>query len=138
MVTHLFVWLQNSTTFYERKHEIRSLGERIFKKRLMPMIRKHDDPPVFWPDFASCHYSRSVTEWYQQNGVDFVPKKNMNPANVPQLRLIEKFQASMKRKLCKKGKIATDINQFRQISGVASRNFTKTVVQKLIEVSALN
>ena len=100
----------------------------------MPMIRKHDpkaDPPVFWPDLASCHYLRSEIECYQQNGVDFVPK-NMNPANVPQLRPIESFWANMKRELRKKDKIAADINQFRQIWGVASRKFMKTVVQNFM------
>ena len=51
-------------------------AKECLKKRLMPMIRMHDDPPVFWPDLASCHYSSNVIEWYQQNGVEFVPKKN--------------------------------------------------------------
>ena len=66
----------------------------------MPMIQKHDDPLVFWPDLASCHYLRSVIEWYQQNGVDFVPK-NMNPANVSQLHPIKKFWVNMKCELHK-------------------------------------
>ena len=100
--------------------------KECLKKRLVSMIRKHDNPPVFWPDLASCHYSRSVIEWYQQNGVNFVPK-NMNPTNVPQLHLIEKFWANMKRQLRKKGKIAADINRFRRIWGVASQYFLNLV-----------
>ena len=94
----------------------------------MPMIRKLDNPSVIWPDIEPSHYSRSVIEWYQQNGVNFVPK-SMNPANVPQFRPIEKFLGSMKRELRKYGKIAPDIKQFRRIWGVASRNFTKTIIQ---------
>ena len=97
----------------------------------MSMIRIHDDPPVFWPDLASCHYLRSVIECFQQNGVNFVPKQ-MNPASVPQLLPIEKFWANIKRELRKNSKIATDINQFRRIWGVASRNFKKTIVQKFM------
>ena len=44
----------------------------------------------------------------------------MNPAIVPQLSLIEKFWANMKRELCKKGKIVADINQFHRTWAVAS------------------
>ena len=56
----------------------------------------------------------------------------MNPANVPQLRPIESFWASIKRELRKKDNIAAGINQFHQIWGVVSRNFMKTVVQKFM------
>ena len=76
--------------------------KECLKKRLLLMIRKHDDPPFFWPNLASCYYSRSVIEWYQQSGVNFVPK-NINPVNVPHLRPIEKFRANLKRDLRKKG-----------------------------------
>ena len=56
----------------------------------------------------------------------------MNRPNIPQLRPIEIFWASMKRGVLKRGKIVVDINQFRQIWGVVLRNFTKTVIQKLM------
>ena len=32
LVSHLFGWFQNSAIFYERKHELRSLRERMLKK----------------------------------------------------------------------------------------------------------
>ena len=79
----------------------------------MQMIQKHYDLSTFWHDFVSCHYSRSVIKWYQQNGIDIV-SKNMNPANMPQFCPNKKFWASMKCELCKKGKIVADINQFCQ------------------------
>ena len=44
---------------------------------------------------------------------------------MPQLRPVEKYWASMKHELHKKGKIIADINQFCRIWGVTSRNFTK-------------
>ena len=56
----------------------------------MPMIRKHDGQLLFWPDLASCHYLRSVIERYKQYGIKFVPK-NINPANMPQPRLLKIF-----------------------------------------------
>ena len=83
--------------------------KEYLKKQLMPIIQKHDDQPIYWPDLASCYYSRSVIEWYQQNGINFIPK-NMNPTNVPQLYPIAKFWTSMKYELRKKGKIVADIN----------------------------
>ena len=53
----------------------------------------------------------------------------MNPANEQQHRLIEKFGASMKRELRKKRKIATDINQYCQIScEVFAQNLENIVI----------
>ena len=92
----------------------------MFKKQLMPKIGKHDDPLVFWADCASCHYTRSALEWYCQ----LCPQKHESSKLCP----IEKFWASIKRELLKKGKIAADFDQFRRILGVFSRNYTKTVV----------
>ena len=48
--------------------------KECLKMLFMPMMKKHDDPPVFWPDLGSYNYSRSVIKWYQQNGIDFFPK----------------------------------------------------------------
>ena len=38
---------------------------------------------MFWPDLASCHYSKKTTDWFTGQNILFVPKKD-NPPNVPQ------------------------------------------------------
>lgn len=84
--------------------------KECLQKRILPFIRSHDHPVMFWPDLASCHYSKVVQEWYAEKGVQFVPK-NLNPPNCPQFRPIEKYWAIMKRRLKAKGKVVKDINQ---------------------------
>lgn len=50
----------------------RYLNECI-KKRLVPFIKNRD--VLFWPDMASCHYSRPVVEYFASKNIDFVEKK---------------------------------------------------------------
>ncbi|OXA48712.1 hypothetical protein Fcan01_16653 [Folsomia candida] len=54
-----------------------------------------NDKVLFWPDLATCHYAKKVTEYLRKKNIDFVPKY-INPPNVPQLRPIEKFWARSK------------------------------------------
>ncbi|OXA56905.1 Transposable element Tcb2 transposase [Folsomia candida] len=54
-----------------------------------------NDKVLFWPDLATCHYAKKVTEYLRKKNIDFVPK-DINPPNVPQLRPIEKFWARSK------------------------------------------
>lgn len=68
------------------------------KKRLVPFLRSHTNPTLFWPDLASCHYARSTIQLMDQYGVNFVPKE-LNPPNSPGVRPIENFWALMKRKM---------------------------------------
>lgn len=77
--------------------------EECLEKRLLPFIRCHRSPVKFWPDLASCHYSKTTVEWYSANSVDIVPK-DMNPPNCPELRPIEQFWAITKQKLKKHGR----------------------------------
>ena len=58
--------------------------------------------------------------------------KNMNPANVPQLRPIEKYWALMKQKLRKSGRSTSDIDQFKKLYSATSRKMTKSAVQTLM------
>ena len=60
------------------------------QKRLLPFIKQHNKPVIFWPDLASCHYSRATINWYETNGVSVVPK-DVNPPNCPNFRPIENF-----------------------------------------------
>ena len=62
--------------------------KECLEKRMLPFIREHhqDSNYIFWPDLASCHYSKQTVAWMDEN-VKFVPK-DINPPNVPQARLI--------------------------------------------------
>lgn len=106
--------------------------EECLKKRLLPFIRKHKGSTLFWPDLASCHYSRNVLEWYRANGVNFVPK-DMNPPNSPELRPIEKFWAIMKTKLRKHPKIITTELELKKIWVNTTKTLGKSVVQNLMD-----
>lgn len=83
------------------------------KKRLLPLIRQHDTPGLFWPDLASCHYSKLVLNWMNVEGVHFVPK-HLNPPNCPELRPIERFWAIIKRILQKSGAQVSTIKSLKQ------------------------
>ena len=63
--------------------------KECLEKRMLPFIREHhqDSNYIFWPDLASCHYSKQTVAWMDEN-VKFVPK-DINPPNVPQARPIE-------------------------------------------------
>lgn len=72
--------------------------KECLKKRLVPFILQHHkkDDVLFWPDLARIHYADIVTDFLQEEKIDFVTKKD-NPPNVPQARGIEKFWAECKR-----------------------------------------
>ena len=67
------------------------------KKRLIPFLRKHEGPTLFWPDLATAHYARPTTNFLQEHGIDFVPR-DKNPPNVPQCRPIERYWSLVKSK----------------------------------------
>lgn len=74
--------------------------KECLQQRLLPFLRSHNVPPLFWPDLASIHYSKSVVQWYLANEVNFVPM-NANLPNRPHLRPIETYWAIIKQKLRK-------------------------------------
>ena len=71
---------------------------QIVKRFLEPFIEEHYKPDeyVFWPDLASAHYAKAVTNYLSAKKINFVPKA-INPANVPKCRPIEDFWANLKR-----------------------------------------
>lgn len=79
--------------------------KECLQKRLLPLYKDHDIPPIFWPDLATCHYSIAVQNWYQANGVRVVPKA-YNPPNCPHLRPVEKYWAIVKRNLIRDAGLA--------------------------------
>jgi len=66
--------------------------EKCLRKILVPFIEEQypDGGYVFWPDKASSHYAKSVTNFLQEKGVNFVLKED-NPTNLPQARPVEDF-----------------------------------------------
>lgn len=70
--------------------------KECLQKRLLPFLRSHNVSTFFWPDLASCHYSKGTLKWYEDNKVDFVPKE-ANPPNCPELRPVERYWALLKK-----------------------------------------
>lgn len=100
-------------------------------KRLIPFINQlHDvDNIVFWPDLASSHYARTVTEFLTDNGIPFV-QKGTNPPNLPQCRPIENFWAHLKRAVYEDGWEATTIRQLKQRIRKCVKEIDFSVVQE--------
>ena len=48
--------------------------KECLQKRLLLFISKHRGSAFFWPDLASCHYSKMALNWYKDNNINFVPK----------------------------------------------------------------
>jgi len=86
----------------------------------------------FWPDLASCHYSRATTNWYNDNNITFVPRET-NPPNCPELRPIERYWALVKRELKATKKEAKDITDFRNKWNAAAKKVTETTRRQLME-----
>lgn len=105
--------------------------EECLKKRLLPFIALHNCPVVFWPDLASCHYSKDTVKFYQDNNINFV-KVDHNPPNCPQLRPIEIFWALVKRKLKKTNGAANSIKTMTHKWNKVAATFNEKFVQKLM------
>lgn len=105
--------------------------KECLQKRLLPFLRKHSVSAFFWPDLASCHYSKTTRDWYEANGVTFVPRE-ANPPNCPELRPIERYWALAKRNL--KGTKGASKNEadFKRKWKVASGKVTDRTVKKLM------
>lgn len=110
--------------------------EQCLKRRLLPFYQSHVDQnkclPLFWPDLASCHYSKVVEEWYRQNNIYYVPK-SANPPNCPDARPIEKFWAIIKAKLRKSKKEAKSLPHFKVLYKKTTETITEESVQTLME-----
>ena len=89
---------------------------------------------MFWPDLASIHYCKLAMEWYKKNNVKFVPKTE-NPPNCPELRVIEKNWAIIKRKLKKTKKLCRNIKDIKISFKKASNSFDSYSVCKLMDTT---
>lgn len=105
--------------------------KECLQKRLLPFLRSHNIPTLFWPDLASIHYAKAALEWYEENDVTVVPIE-ANPPNCPHLRPVEKYWAQIKQKLRKSGKVAKNYASFARFWLGASNKVTEPVVKKLM------
>lgn len=91
--------------------------KECIKKRLMPFISGYEkNSLLFWPDMATCHYSKKVTDYLHQEKIEFVSKKE-NAPNVPQARGIERFWALCKSEYSRRPKPCKNILGFRRVWG---------------------
>ncbi|XP_055615271.1 uncharacterized protein LOC129761456 isoform X3 [Toxorhynchites rutilus septentrionalis] len=106
--------------------------KECLQKRLPPLLKQHEGPTIFWPDLASCHYSKDVLEWYEANGVTFLPKE-MNSPNALELRPIEKYWAIMKQALRKNPKVVKSEADFKRKWISVKKKLQLDVVQNLMD-----
>lgn len=92
-----------------RKSNAVALNSEIYiseclNKHLLPFLKEKYPSGhfLFWPDLASCHYSRATLSWLREQKIPFVEKEN-NPPCAPQIRPIERFWAHLKEKVYEGG-----------------------------------
>jgi transposase len=92
-----------------RKSNAEALNSEIYiseclNKHLLPFLKENYPSGhfLFWPDLASCHYSRATLSWLREQKIPFVEKEN-NPPCAPQIRPIERFWAHLKEKVYEGG-----------------------------------
>jgi hypothetical protein len=90
--------------------------EECIKKRLIPFIKKyhHVHNVLFWPDLATSHYAKIVTDHLNEQNIEFVPKK-LNPPNLPQARPIEQFWAICKQKYAERDNPLNSLVGFKKV-----------------------
>ncbi|KAJ8953384.1 hypothetical protein NQ318_023501 [Aromia moschata] len=119
----ILVWCAISNRGISRPFVGRVRGEALNSQgyienclsKLLQFVQEHhvEDDIMFWPDLASCHYSRDTQNWLHQHRIPFVPK-NENPPNLPQARPIEDFWALLSRKVYDRGWEAQNEQQLRR------------------------
>ena len=105
--------------------------KECLEKRLLPFIRKHNISTFFWPDLASCHYSKRALEWFQEKNITLVPKI-ANPPNCPELRPIERYWALVKKQLKDTKKEAKNIQDFRNKWKAGTKKISEATVKSLM------
>ena len=104
------------------------------RPRLIPFINKHHSttPYVFWPDLASSHYSKKTLAFLDDQNVTFVPK-NLNPANLPECRPIERFWYQLKAEVYKEGWKADNCKVLERKIRSCVKKFDKERLASLFE-----
>lgn len=105
--------------------------EECLKKLMLPLYNSHDIKPLFWPDLASCHYSKTTLKWFEDNEVLVVPKTH-NPPNCPELRGIEIYWGIVKQKLKNNGRAAPTVKSLKEKFKRAAQSIPEDLVRKLV------
>jgi transposase len=108
--------------------------ENCLKPNLLDFItRNHADvETIFWPDLASSHYSKTVTDWLKLNCIKFVPK-SANPPNCPQVRPIETFWALLEQMVYSNGWQAKNVQDLSTRIKRCIKNFDKNLCASLMK-----
>lgn len=101
--------------------------EECLKKRLIPFIEKYhkNNEVMFWPDMATIHYAKTVTDWLKSKKIPFIEKYENIP-NCPHARPIEKFWAFCKLEYSKRSIISKSLIGFNTVW----KNLSLKVAQK--------
>lgn len=112
------------------------------KKILLPFIRKlqKNHNVLFWPDLATCHYSKDVQIFLKEINIKCVPRID-NPPNVPQNRPIERYWALCKDLYRRKNINCKSLAEFRknwtiiskEIAGKNGKNLFHNFRKKLFD-----
>lgn len=105
--------------------------EECLEKRLLPFIRAHKCPVLFWPDLASCHYSQAVLAWCESHKVVILPN-HANPPNWPEFRPIEPFWAIVKRSLKKSQGCVKDAKSLEVKWKIHAGKVDRSLVQRMM------
>lgn len=89
--------------------------DKCLKAILLPWLRSLNiqQPILFWPDKATCHYANVTTGFLAANNITYVAKAD-NPTSVPQCRPIERFWALCKSEMVKRDKVTFDPVLFKR------------------------
>ena len=107
--------------------------EECLEERLIPFIRKHhkDDDYVFWPDLASAHYARDTIDYLIEKGINHVDKEE-NPANLPEVRPIEKFWGVLKGRVYKNNWQAKNLVELEKRIRMCLDEFDPSTIQTIM------
>lgn len=108
--------------------------KECLEQRLLPFMNKHNASgakTLFWPDLASCHYSRKTQQWYIDNKIEFIPRE-MNPPNSPEFRPIERYWAIVKKIFKNKRVTIKNVRQMQYTWDDCAGKVDEEVVQRLM------
>lgn len=110
----------------------------ILETRLLPFIDEHykNGQYLFWPDLASSHYAKVVTDYLDANNVNYVPKCR-NPPNMPEARPIEDFWTELKRAVYQRNWQAKNTDQLQRRIEYCFKNMEPNLAKRYAEQTSV-
>ena len=116
-----------------------SMNGQMYREKCLPLMLKfvdenYDsrDQVVFWPDLATCHYTKENLDYLESEGIYTVPK-NLNPPNAPQIRPIEMFWGALKQKVYDKNWTAKNRDQLIKKIKKCAKEMNSEIYIKMFE-----